>query len=212
MPEGLRVLVVDDDPFTRATLVPALAAGGVGVVAQASTAREAMAAARQTLPDAAVVDLDLGEGPTGVDLAQALRRVLPRVGIVVISTYAEPRLIGANLGPLPQGSRYLVKQEIVDIGDLVAALRESIDLGPSRARSLPATELSSGQLEVLRLVAAGYSNREIARRRVVTEATIEKAVARLIRQLGITVAADQNARVLLTRAYRELTGGQDART
>lgn len=211
--DHLRLLVVDDDPFTRATLIPALNAEGLEVSIESSTAADAMYQAARHPVDAAVIDLDLGEGPTGIDLAHALRRALPTIGIVIMSTYTDPGLVGPNLPPIPPGGRYLIKQQITQMGLLAEAVRASVD-HEARApvpNAAPTSPLTEGQRDILRLVASGYSNREIARRRVVEEATIEKSIARLIRQLGITVDPDQNPRVLLTRAYHQLSGGQDAR-
>ena len=76
----------------------------------------------------------------------------------------------------------------------------------SDARQLNDMPLSKGQWEVLRLVAAGYTNAEIARRRSLTEDAVNKAITRLVRQLDIEVGKDDNARVLLAQAYNRITG------
>jgi hypothetical protein len=52
----------------------------------------------------AVLDLDLGEGPTGADLSRGLRLRYLGIGLVIISTYEEPRPIGLHLPPMPEGS------------------------------------------------------------------------------------------------------------
>jgi DNA-binding NarL/FixJ family response regulator len=66
--------------------------------------------------------------------------------------------------------------------------------------------LSDAQVEIMRLIAAGYGNAEIARRMQMTEDGVNKAVTRLIRQLDLHVGAGRNARVLITQAYAEFTG------
>ena len=71
--------------------------------------------------------------------------------------------------------------------------------------------LSEGQWEILRLVAAGYTNAEIARRRSLTVPAVEKAVARLIKQLDLHASPDTNQRVSIAQAYFRLTGAVSAR-
>jgi DNA-binding NarL/FixJ family response regulator len=214
----LRVLVVDDDSFTRTTLKSTLAALDCKVVAEADAAGAALRMVAKARPDVALLDLDLGEGPTGIDLAHALRRSLPEIGIVMLSAYEEPRLMGAGQQPLPERSLYLVKRTITDAEQLGRALRLSIDpeLGATMARvgSDAAGELaalSDQQVEVMRLVAAGFANAEIARRREMTEPAVEKAIARLIRHFDLKAGKEQNQRVVIAQLYYQLTGAVSAR-
>lgn len=214
----LRVLVVDDDSFTRTTLKGTLAALDCKVVAEAESAGAAMRVAAKAQPDVALLDLDLGEGPTGIDLAHALRRSLPEIGIVMLSAYEEPRLMGTGQPPLPERSLYLVKRTITDADQLGRALRMSIDpdltttmarVGSDAARELAA--LSDQQVEIMRLVAAGFANSEIARRREMTEPAVEKAIARLIRHFDLKAGKEQNQRVVIAQLYFQLTGAVSVR-
>jgi DNA-binding NarL/FixJ family response regulator len=214
----LRVLVVDDDSFTRTTLKSTLAALDCKVVAEADAAGAALRMVAKARPDVALLDLDLGEGPTGIDLAHALRRSLPDIGIVMLSAYEEPRLMGAGQQPLPERSLYLVKRTITDAEQLGRALRLSIDpdlimtmarVGSDVAGELAA--LSDQQVEIMRLVAAGFANSEIARRREMTEPAVEKAIARLIRHFDLKTGKEQNQRVVIAQLYFQLTGAVSAR-
>jgi DNA-binding NarL/FixJ family response regulator len=214
----LRVLVVDDDSFTRTTLKSTLAALDCKVVAEADAAGAALRMVAKARPDVALLDLDLGEGPTGIDLAHALRRSLPDIGIVMLSAYEEPRLMGAGQQPLPERSLYLVKRTITDAEQLGRALRLSIDpdliMTMSRVGSDVAGELaalSDQQVEIMRLVAAGFANSEIARRREMTEPAVEKAIARLIRHFDLKTGKEQNQRVVIAQLYFQLTGAVSAR-
>ena len=205
---GNSVLVVDDDAFARTLLASTLTQLGFRVVADVATVATAMEAAREHQPAAALLDLDLGEGPTGIDLAHGLRRLNPRIGIVMLTSYEEPRFIGSNRLP-PAGSRYVVKRHLQDVADLADELSLAMSSAASGVSAdLPRTEqpLSPAMLEVMRLVAAGYANAEIARRQHLTEASVAKAVARIIKQLGIQAGAEQNQRVLIADAYRRLVG------
>lgn len=217
MSTALRILIVDDDPFTRTAVTSLLESLGHVVVAGASTVPEAVYVASHSAPDVAIVDLDLGEGPTGIDLARGIRRTQPSIGIVILSTYSDPRLIGRNQAELPEGTVYVVKSAVSNRDVLEAAIRDAAlyGSGPGGARSATPTsaiaDLSAIQLELMRMIASGDSNAEIARRRVVSERTVEKSIQRLIKDLGIQATPEQNQRVLIAQAYYGLTGGVSAR-
>jgi DNA-binding NarL/FixJ family response regulator len=187
------------------------------VVGDVATAKEALLLAAETRPDVAIVDLDLGEGPTGLDVAHRLREMFPKIGLVVLSTYEEPRLMGFNQHPLPDDALYLVKRTVVDPEILGKAIRMSVDhdfrQGTVRVVSKDAlgVTLSDPQIDIMRLVAAGHSNAEIARRRSLTVPAVEKAIARLIRQLDLQASPDTNQRVAIAQAYFRLTGAVSAR-
>lgn len=209
------MLVVEDDGFTRMLLVGQLERLGYEVVGNMGAVAEALDAARTQHPDLALLDLDLGRGPTGIDLAHGLKRMLPSIGIVLLTSYADTRLTGEHRG-LPPQSVMLVKRTLDDASMLDAALRLALDPAeqPALGGRLPgpnAPRLSDGQAEILRLVANGFSNAEIGRRRHLTESAVIKAVARLIQQLGIEPRAGDNQRVLLAQAYFELAGTASSR-
>ena len=201
-----RVLVVEDDDFTRTLVASMVTSLGYEVCAQVASVAEAMALAQVHRPDLAVLDLDLGEGPTGVHLAHGLRKLNPNIAIVMLSSYGDPSWMGQRRRP-PAGARYVVKGEVSDTSVLAGALAAALS-APLDAQDLEQSRppLSEGQWEILRLVAAGYTNAEIARRRSLTEEAVKKAVTRLVRQLDIHPGDEGNARVLLTRAYAQMTG------
>lgn len=201
-----RVLVVEDDDFTR-TLVSSLVTSlGYEVCADAASVAEAMSLAHEHRPDLAVLDLDLGEGPTGVHLAHGLRKLNPNIAIVMLSSYGDPSWMGQRRRP-PVGSRYVVKGNVSDTSVLAKALADALS-SPLELQEAEKSRppLSEGQWEILRLVAAGYTNAEIARRRSLTEEAVKKSVTRLVRQLDIEPGEEGNARVLLARAYTQMTG------
>ena len=209
-----RVLVVDDDPFARTLLSSVVAGLGFEVVQAVGTFAEALTVARERTPDIALIDLDLGEGPTGIDLAHGLRRTQPQIGVVFLSTYADPRLLG-SIPELPAGALYLTKQQVSDtfvLADALAAVsaRPVDDYGGAQGDPRLAG-LSDSQVEVMRLIAAGCSNAEIARRLVIEEASVEKAVMRLIRQLDIRATRAENQRVMIAQAYVALSGARVVR-
>lgn len=208
------VLLVDDDDFTRMALTAVLASLHYDVVGQAATVAQAMDAARATRPTLAVVDLDLGEGPSGIDLAHGLRGLLPSIGLVMLSSYADPRFLGRRSRPLPEGAVFVTKQKLGDASVLRAALQraytfdsDTVDVVSDHgvAREAPVA-LSDTQIELMRLISAGLSNAEIARRMWITEAGVNRGVTRLVKQLGLVVTKDRNARMLIARAYADVAG------
>ena len=203
--------MVDDDPFTRSVLGPALTTRG-WTVALCASASDAMSEVTQTPVEAALVDLDLGPGPDGVDLAVALRRRIPLLPIVILTSYQSPQLLDIGHDTLPMGVRYVVKGSIEQLddldGELRTAMRHPLDVtAPARQRVLTISgqRLSDRQLDIMRCVAAGHGNAEIATQLGMNETAVEKAVARLIRQLGLDRDPRRNKRVLVADAYFQLS-------
>ena len=204
--KNTRLILVEDDPFTRATLGDALAHQGFDVRARVGTASEALAAQKDFDPQVAVLDLDLGIGPTGIDVAVALRSRNPKIGVVFLTTYKDPRLIDSNLPSLPEGAIYLNKMEMNST--LMIATHISLAmLKPLAKRSLPWTRsgplaaMSTIQIEIMKEIAEGLSTTEIARARGVSEQAIDKSISRISKHLGIPKSADTNQRVQIVRAY-----------
>lgn len=211
----LAVVIVEDDPFTRLTLSSLLREMGCDVVGEAGTVADALVVIAEAKPDLVLIDLDLGEGPTGNDLAHAVREASPEIKLVVLSTYLEPRLMGSSHAPLPDGSVFVVKRSVTGPEVLAHAFRLAGSLPDGEGKVLAVAlgssrhllaQLTDAQIDVLRLIATGYSNAEIARRLVVNERTVEKTIARLIKQLDVQTDKDQNQRVVLTQIYFRLIG------
>lgn len=202
------VLVVDDDAFTRTTLTGLLHSLGYSDVLTAATVTDAMSIAHEQRPVLAVLDLDLGEGPTGIDLAHGLRRLDAGVSIVMLTSYASPSHAGQQRA-LPAGVGYLVKSELDGPHTLSTAIDAA--LAGVGARAARPDDLNAAQWETLRLVAAGYTNAEIARRRQMSEDAVNKAITRLVRTLGVRASGDENVRVMLARVYFDRTGTVSAR-
>ena len=209
-PTPLQVLLVEDDVLLRTSLAQALHRDHLALVGATSSAREAAAIADQRYLDVLVTDLELGNGPNGVVLAHALRRRQPDLGVVVLTSYADPRLVGTKMAQLPSGAEYITKQSVNDLDVLRRAVLR-VAMRGSRAQGdepvvANAMGLTDAQVETMRLIAEGLSNAEIARRRVVTEKSVEVAVSRLRRQLGIPHDPSRNMRVEIARAYFALAG------
>jgi DNA-binding NarL/FixJ family response regulator len=209
--KNARLILVEDDPFTRATLGDALAQHGFDIRARVGTAFDAIEAQRIHNPQVALLDLDLGVGASGVDVAIALREKNPKIGIVFLTTYKAPRLINSNLPNLPQGSIFLNKLEINSTAKIATQISLAI-LKPLAKRALPwvrsgpLSTMPASQIEIMKDIAAGLSTAEIARIRGVSEQAIDKSISRISKNLGIPKSADLNLRVQIVRAYFENKG------
>jgi two-component system, NarL family, nitrate/nitrite response regulator NarL len=205
----LRVLVVEDDPFTRLSVVAALRHFGFDVVAEEAEPGRAIERALAVKPEVAMLDLHLGKGPTGLDVANELRRVNPKIGIVMLTSFEDPRLLGPSLPAVPKGTVYLTKQSVQNLSLLKSAVTEAAAAALSNGEAANQSafgKLSDVQIETLRLVAEGLSNSEIAKRRFVKEKSVELTISRVAKSLGIVNSNSVNQRVHIARVYFRSTG------
>lgn len=204
-----RALIVEDDGLTRSSVAASLRLQGIEVVGEADSASSALALARTHNPDVAVLDLDLGSGPNGADIAIALRRLNPAIGLVVLTTYDSPRLLSTEAPELPLRTVFLRKRDVQSVDDLMGALKSAME---PRNRSVVHTpgladDFTDAQLQLMRAVAEGLTNAEIARRRAVSERAVEQMMRRIAQKLDLPGEQSSfNQRVQITRAYLEMTG------
>ena len=120
-PAPLRLLVVEDNNLTRRLLVRFLVSEGFEVVdfPDGASAIEALATAEV---DIALVDLDLGPGPNGIDVLRAIRRDHQAVGAVVLSSFSAPQLADPTMAELPPDIGHLVKADLDSEDKIVDAL------------------------------------------------------------------------------------------
>lgn len=204
----VNAIVVEDDPLTRVSLVGALEQSGVNVIGDAGSAGDAVDLSKILKPDVAILDLHLGSGPTGIDVAHAFRRQDPRMGVVFLTSYEDPRLLGSKLPPMPAGAVYLMKKSVTQLSILEKAIKDSLRLSRDPASSTPPglAALTDSQIETLKLVAKGLSNAEIARQRFVKEKSVEVTITRMAKALNIAPDAAINNRVHLANVFFRAIG------
>ncbi|MFD2470097.1 response regulator [Amycolatopsis silviterrae] len=192
----IRVVLCDDHAMVRAGLRALLAgAGGIEVVGEAATGREAVDLAAALAPDVVLMDLQLGDGEDGV---AAIRRVLglsspPRV--LVLTTYDTDADITRSIEAGATG--YLLKAESAD--ELYAAIRAAAEgraalSAPVADRMMaqlraPRPSLTARERDILGQLAQGVGNREIARRLFISEATVKTHLGRIYEKLGVDTRA-----------------------
>jgi DNA-binding NarL/FixJ family response regulator len=200
-----KLLVVEDNTFMRTLISDLLVSLGFEVEAVESASAAVKAAARFD-PDAAILDVELGAGPNGFDLARILRETAPEIGLVFLTNIPEPKTIGVDNRSIPKDAAYLVKDSVGDIELLLKAIKASMrgrvgqELRHDRdVHSL--SNLSRSQLDLLHLAALGLSNTEIAARRGTTVRAVENLFKRAIDSAGIEVGPGEHGRVVAVRKY-----------
>jgi len=152
-------------------------------------------------PDVVVTDIRMP--PTGVDegiqAALRLRETRPELGVVVLSTYAQPSYALALLEGGTAGRAYLLKERVEDIAQLVAAIRavaeggsvvdpkvvEALVAQKAREVESPLAQLTPRERDVLREMAEGKNNAGIAAALVLTERSVEKVIHSIFLKLGL---------------------------
>ena len=186
-----RVLLVDDHPVVRAGLRALLSANGIDVVGEAADGADGVRRAEQVHPDVVLMDLRLGDGMDGVEATRQIRERPHPPTVLILTTYDTDADI---LRAVEAGATgYLLKDapvaQLVDAVDRAA--RGETVLAPEVAQRLvtslrsPRPQLSARELEVLRLVADGDSNRAVAKRLFVSEATVKSHLVHVFTKLGV---------------------------
>lgn len=208
---GTSLLLVEDHAFSRTTMEAALRSRGYTVTACASPA-DAMTAARESAPGVAVLDLDLGGGPTGLDVATALREQFPAIGLVILTGFRDPRLAARGLPALPRGAAYVCKADVDDFTALDRLLR-SVHKEPLKLRPIevsatgPTAGLTDHQVDVLLAVAEGYTSAQIAAERGTSVGAVEQTIARICERLGIEREEGLNRRAQLVQVVSQSRTG-----
>ena len=205
----LSVLLIEDEAFTRTLLSAALTSSLLDVHAGHS-AKFAVETITAHHIDVAVLDLDLGGGPTGIDIAHALRNINPRIGLILLTSYSDPRLSSSHEVDLPIGTRYITKSSLDDINLLVTSILRSKSRPLVIEKDSPSnrSDLTDHQIEIFRQIAGGVSNAEIARSLSISDKAVENTITRINDVLGISRDPGLNPRVQLVRAYSTMSGKQ----
>lgn len=211
------VLVVEDEPLLRDLYATALESHGFQAFTAASAA-DARRTFQQVQPDALLVDIHLGAGQNGFDLAVDLRKQEPSICIVFLTNITDPRFVSTDqAASIPSNVAYLKKSAISSVEDLVSVLDETLRGGSKRPVRhdldvQPFQQLTQKQVDVLQQIADGMTNNQIATSRGITVKATEDLIRRTFIALGLDASVDGNLRVAAVRKYFEATASIRPRT
>ncbi len=205
----IRIVLVDDQALVRAGIISLLnLSDAVEVISEASDGRQALEVLSKNSPDIVLTDLSMPE-MDGIELIAAIRANDNQVPILILTTFDDPELVLKGIQAGAQG--YLLKDVNLDVlinaisrvaaGEslIQPALTERLIKGvakqtPEYEKPLHIEPLSVKEKDVLRLVASGYSNKEIANLLAKSEGTIKNQLSAILAKLG---ARDRTRAVLI---------------
>ncbi len=206
----MRVALADNSVLLREGIARMLTDAGFEVVVRAGDAHGLLEALRDEPVDIAVLDIRMPPTHTteGLVAALTIRETHPDVGVLILSQHLETHYALQLLDGGTERIGYLLKDRVVEVGELVDAMRR-IAAGGSvidplvisqlvgrRREHDPLAELSDREREVLALMAEGRSNQAISDRLVLSPRTVETHVRSIFSKLGLEDAPEDNRRVL----------------
>ena len=215
LPEQIRVVVGEDQPFVREGIVRVLQDGGFDVVGTTDNAHELVRMADAYGPDVVIADIQMPPDRTddGLRAALAIRAARPEAGVLVLSQFLEDRYAFNLVADGAQGVGYLLKEKVGDMGLFADAVRRVADGGSvldpdvvarlvgRKRKASPLDDLTPRERQVLALIAEGRSNAGIAHDLVVTVAAIERHVTGIFDKLGLHQSPEAHRRVLAVLTY-----------
>lgn len=203
--QKISVMVVDDHPLIRVGITAIVnARADMTVVAQAGTGEEALELFHRHKPDVTLMDLRLPGKLGGVEAIAAMRATQPEARFIVVTTYDGDEDIHRALEAGAQG--YIIKgmpyQTLVEAVQRVYSGKRFLPppVVSALASRMPDSDLSPREMEVLHLLTAGNSNKEIALALGITEATVKSHVSTILMRLGV----DDRTQAVVTALQRGL--------
>ncbi len=206
----VRVLIAEDQTILRDTYVHVLSEiPNIVVLEAVADGEAAVEAAARVRPDVVLLDIQMPR-LNGIQAAERIRAALPHVGLVLFSHYSERQYAETFLRSGTAGKAYLLKTTLSEPEELARAIQVVAEGGAilapeiqdelirlaSAAPDSQFNTLTSREMEVLGLMAEGYTNISIARKLCISERTVESHVNNIFGKLGLTAEASHNPRVM----------------
>jgi DNA-binding NarL/FixJ family response regulator len=184
----IRILTVDDHPLFRNGIAALLATqADMTLVAEASNGREAIQQFRAHRPDVTLMDLQMPE-MNGLDALMAIRGEFPEARVIMLTTYSGDVQVmrSMQVGARAYLLKNLLDKELLRTIRAVHAGRKALSAEASYELAEHATDeaLTPAEVEVLRLIAAGNANKQIAAQLSITEETVKGRVKNILAKLG----------------------------
>jgi DNA-binding NarL/FixJ family response regulator len=207
---GRRLLIVEDEPLMASLLKDSLSAVNfeVQISHDVATARKAI---DRFDPDILLLDISLGDGPSGIHLAHAVHQTRPDIAVLILTKH--PNAISATSEglDLPPGVGFLRKHLVNDMEYLLTAIEKVLTDHPEEVRQdetelTVIAKLNPQAVKVWALIAQGYNNTEIAARMNLSVKSVERWIETIYRELGFDSQAKINPRVEAARQYYLIAG------
>ena len=214
----MRLIIAEDDVLLREGIARILGDEGFEVVAQAGDRDDLLDQVRSLHPDVVVTDIRMPPTFTrdGIAAALQIRRELPDIAVLVLSQHIDTpgALELLSLGAERIG--YLLKSRVMDLDEFLDSVQRVVAGGSSIDPEVISTLVRRGvrdhqdhgiglltprRLEVLQLMAQGFSNGRIARELGVTEKAVDRSIALIFQTLELPPSADEHRRVLAVVRY-----------
>ena len=214
----MRLIIAEDDVLLREGIARILGDEGYEIVAQAGDRDDLLEKVRSHHPDVVVTDIRMPPTFTrdGIAAALQIRREMPDIAIIVLSQHIDTpgALELLTLGADRIG--YLLKSRVMDLDEFLDSVHRVVAGGSSIDPEVISSLVRRGvrdhqdhgvglltprRLEVLQLMAQGFSNVRIARELDVTEKAVDRSIGRIFQTLELPPSADEHRRVLAVMRY-----------
>jgi DNA-binding NarL/FixJ family response regulator len=203
--KSYKVLIVEDELFTQKLICEIITNLGNKCEAAASVS-EALTLVKNFLPELIITDLDLGPGPTGIDLINKVDKEFPEIKLAVLTAHTSPNLVDIRVKGLPSHVQYIVKADLHASNSFENILKNAFDpnskFKTSTSKPNDAIYLSNTQAELLKLIAQGLSNQAIADKRGTTLRAVEALINRTYQALKLNENDSMNLRVEAVKLWK----------
>ena len=205
-----RILIVEDEPLMASLLSQSLTSADFEVENASDTA-SARKKITQFDPDILLLDISLGDGPSGLHLAHAIDQTRPDIAILILTKHPDAKSATSEGLELPARVGFLRKHLVNDVSYLLTAIEKVLADRSNEVRQdsdsdSPFKGLTPQAFQVLSFIAQGYNNNEIALRSKLSVKSVERWIDIIYKELEISKNGEINQRVEVARKYYQAVG------
>jgi DNA-binding NarL/FixJ family response regulator len=207
---GRRLLIVEDEPLMASLLKDSLSTLNfeVQIANDVASGRKAIDSFD---PDILLLDISLGDGPSGIHLAHAVHETRPDIAILILTKHTNAISANSEGLDLPVGVGFLRKHLVNDISYLLDAIEKVLSDHPDEVRQdepelTVLAKLNPQAVKVWALISQGYNNTEIAVQMNLSVKSVERWIDNIYRELNIESKTKINPRVEAARKYYLIAG------
>jgi DNA-binding NarL/FixJ family response regulator len=205
-----KLLVVEDEPLMSSLLAQTLRSANFQVETAANAA-DARKVIDRFDPDIVLLDISLGDGPSGIHLAHVIHETRPDIAVLILTKHPDAKSATAEGLELPPNVGFLRKHLVSDLQYLLNAIEKVLtdrsgEVRQDEPHENPLANLGQQAMKVLALMAQGYNNTEIAVRMELSVKSVERWIENIYKELKIESKGAINPRVEAARQYYLIAG------